>query len=46
MERLRQLHCASEQGDSDCVSALLEDGCEVDACLDDEENTALQVRLN
>ncbi|XP_005095515.1 ankyrin repeat and SAM domain-containing protein 6 [Aplysia californica] len=43
MERSRQLYCACEQGDTDCVQALLEDGCEVDCVLDDEENTALQV---
>ncbi|GFS05851.1 ankyrin repeat and SAM domain-containing protein 6 [Elysia marginata] len=43
MERNRQLHCACEQGDTDCVQVLLEQGCEVDCLLDDEENTPLQV---
>ncbi|CAL1532320.1 unnamed protein product, partial [Lymnaea stagnalis] len=43
MERNRQLYSACEQGDTDCVQALLEQGCEVDCPLDDEENTAIQV---
>lgn len=43
MERSRQLHCACEQGDTGCVQALLEQGCEVDCLLDDDENTPLQV---
>ncbi|RUS71201.1 hypothetical protein EGW08_021037 [Elysia chlorotica] len=43
MERSRQLYCAFEQGDTECVQTLLEQGCEVDCLLDDEENTPLQV---
>ena len=43
MERIRQLYGACEQGDADCVQALLEDGCEVDCPLDDVENTPLMV---
>ncbi|BFZ13265.1 hypothetical protein BsWGS_16304 [Bradybaena similaris] len=43
MERIRQFYSACEQGATDCVQALLEQGCEVDSVLDDEENTPLQV---
>lgn len=45
MERSRQLLCSCEQGDAECIQVLLEEGCEVDCVLDDEENTPLQVDL-